>query len=145
MNKIYGVIGSIIILFSILIMTSSILGNERFSGETNTTIAFLIFLILGGILFLFSVNVGIFADEEKITYYNLLRRKKEIMWKDVKRVIFNQRSLELILDAREMQIKIHIHMVGFFSFVKLMKTKLDYDIYKDAVSIIDSYKRSNRK
>ena len=144
-NNIYGFIGAFIFLISIAIIIISSLVNEGFSEDIKTIAVLVIFLILGGTLFLFSVNIRVLVDEEKIVHYNILRRKKEIMWKDVRRVILNQRNLELILDAEESQIKIHNHMVGFLSFIKLMKTKLDYDIYKDAVSIIDSYKRSNRK
>ena len=79
--------------------------NEGFSEDIKTIAVLVIFLILGGTLFLFSVNIRVLVDEEKIVHYNILRRKKEIMWKDVRRVILNQRNLELILDAEESQIK----------------------------------------
>lgn len=141
MNKIYGVAGFFIVLVSMAIIIISGLKTGEFSEEIKTIALPVIFLILGGILFLLSVNVCIMADEEKITYYNILRRKKQIMWKDIKRVIFNQKTLELILYTSETEIKIHIYLVGFLSFVKLMKSKLNYEIYKDAVSIIDTYKR----
>lgn len=142
MNKIYGVIGSIIIVGSLAIMIISTLGIEGFNKEIGITIGFSIFFfVMGTVLLLFSTNVQILADEEKVIHYNILRRKKQIMWKDIRRIIFDKRSLELILDDGELRIKIHIHTVGFFSFVKLMKSKLDYNIYKEAVSIIDTYKK----
>lgn len=140
-NKIYGIIGSFILIISMATIIISSLNPEGFREDIKTTVLLVIFLILGSTLFLLSVNVRILADEEKITHYNILRRKKQIMWKDINRVIFNQRRLELILDAKETRINIHIHMVGFLSFVKFMKSKLEYNLYKDAVSIIDTYKR----
>lgn len=141
-NKIYGIIGFSSILISLIIIMISTLGSELAGGGIETNVIFATFLfMMGAILYLWSVNVRIIAGAEKITYYNILRKQKQIIWKDIRRVIFEKRSLELILETKEERIKIHLHIVGFFSFIKLMKSKIDYNLYKDAISIIDTYKR----
>ncbi|MDQ2086177.1 hypothetical protein RBH29_07000 [Herbivorax sp. ANBcel31] len=142
MSRIYGVIGFSGILVSIAIMTTSALGIVGIERDIKVTIGFSMFLLVMGIfLFLLSINVQVFADEDKITHYNIIRQEKEIMWEEIRRVTFNKGTQELIIEDANTKIKMHIHIVGFFSFIELMKSKIDHNLYKGAIGIIDTYKK----
>ena len=88
------------------------------------------FTVAGIALVLIYRNIKIEVTEERIKYWNLFGRTKEILWNEIKRVecVNNGKTLKLITDKKS--ISVDIQMVGIIAFEKCMMTKLDRSIYR---------------
>jgi hypothetical protein len=81
------------------------------------------------------------ASDEKILFYNMTGKVKEILWTDITKVKFGKTSLELKLITNSTSIKLHMHLVGFNKFIELMQKNLDIEIYKDAMITMQSVQK----
>lgn len=139
MNKVYGIIGVLGIIIA------GIIGIIASLGTVKTIVDFLmvLFLVLLFIclcfpLILVSRNQKIVASDERILFYSMTGKPKEILWKDINKVKFNKVSLELKLITSSTSIKLHRHLVGFNKFIELMEKNINKEIYSDAMITLQS-------
>lgn len=133
MNKNYSIFGYMNIAISAMIGIIPCLGLVETIGDTFIILCLVLFFIGSGtLLVLVSRNTKVEIYDEKIRYYGITGKVKEIQWEDIRKVTFGKTSLELSLITMYEKIKIHMHMVGFLSFIELMKKKIDYSLYEEA-------------
>lgn len=93
-----------------------------------------LFLLIGIIALLASINCKIQVNQERIIQNKIFFNTTIVYWKDISKVNFNNISQELILRTeRNHKIKVHIYFEGLFTFIELMKSKLNESIYSDAL------------
>ncbi|MFL0267947.1 hypothetical protein [Candidatus Clostridium radicumherbarum] len=142
MNKAYGIVGYIGILISLVIGVIATLGTiKNISDLIMAMSMFLFFFIISSMLVMVSKNQRVEAGDEKIIAYSMTGKATVIKWSEVTKVQFSKTSLELKLTAKRQQAKLHMHFIGFWDFVDLMKRKLDILVYKDAILILDTVKK----
>ena len=141
-NKIIETIGIASLVLVGIIVTITWIGIAEIDTRGNL-IAF-ICLVLGftlmGITFvLIYRNIKVEVSEEKIKYWNLFGRTKEISWNEITTVkcVGNGKTIKLITDKNS--ISVDTQMEGFLTFNMLMTKKLDRSIYLDAIKKDASY------
>ncbi len=139
MNKAYGIIGYIGIVFSALIGIIASQGTVKSVKDLFIVLALVLFFMLLSVpLVLVSKKMKVEVDEEKVKYYGVTGKTREIFWKEIKEVKFSKTMLELALNTDKTRIKLHMHLVGFPQFVNTMKAKVEYSLYRDAISEIET-------
>jgi hypothetical protein len=130
MSKIYGIVGVLSMIGSIIVIILAFL-NGAFLGEDLIyavgIIAF--FFLLGLLLVLYTRNTMVEATSEKIAYIGLAGKRKEIRWNQVKAMSFNPSSKEITLKSKSTKIKLHIHLKGIGSLIKIIEQNVDVSIY----------------
>lgn len=130
MNKLYGIIGIISIIFGFGFSLLPVLSNEY------NSVMFLIVLIMllifwgAGIpCWLYYKNHKLEFDGEKIIVKNVLGKEKTIQWSEINQITFSHFSSYLtIIDSKGEKIKIHQHIVGLSSFAKMIETKTSWKV-----------------
>lgn len=131
MNKAYGIMGVISVIISILLFILLVRnGFEDLDFVKVVGIMSLIFGAVGVLLVLVGKNIKVLVTDRQITYYGLMSKEKTIFWSQIEKITFNKNSLELSLITSETKIKLHMHLVGFNSFIKVLKQKVNSSIYK---------------
>jgi len=139
MNKTYGIIGYIGIGFSAVIGIVASIGAVKSIEDLFIVIGLVaFFLVVGALLVLVSKKMNVRVDDERINYLGITGKTKEIMWNDIKEVSFSKSMLELSLKTNTTKIKLHMHLIGFSTFIEKMKSKTDYSIHKDAIHELES-------
>ena len=102
------------------------------TGDKLVPYIILFFVVLGLPLVLIVRCIRIVVMDEKILYIGITKKVKEIRWDEIRKVTFSK-TVELILRSEETKIKLHMDLVGFESFLELMKQKLDPSLYEKAL------------
>jgi len=125
----------IFVLFNILLILLIVsYFKELMEWRAGLYIMFL-FLLIGIIALLASINCKIQVNEERIIQNKIFFNTTIVYWKDISKVNFNNISQELILRTEgNRKIKAHIYFEGLSTFIELMKSKLNESIYRDALS-----------
>lgn len=142
MNKAYGFFGILGIIGAGIVGIIASLGTVK-TFQDLLMVLFIMLFIVGLCLPLILVarNQKIVVTDEKIIFYSMTGKMKEILWTRVKAVKFNKVSLELKLSANRTSIKLHMHLVGFNKFLELVKKKLGVEIYGQAFADIESVQK----
>ncbi|WP_322459297.1 hypothetical protein, partial [Clostridium perfringens] len=131
MSKVYGIIGTLSVVIS-LIITILAFSRGSFLGDDVIyavgMIAF--FFLLGLLLVLYTRNTMVEATSDKIVYVGLTGKRKEIAWNQVEAISFNTSSKEIILKSKTTRIKLHIHLKGIGSLIKIIKQNVGLSIYE---------------
>lgn len=132
-SKIYEIIGYIGVGVAAIIGVIASLGTVK-SVTDLIIVIFLVlfFLALSASLILMTKKTKIEIGNDKVRYFNTFGKMTEITWIDIREIRFTK-SMNLILLSDKAKIKINAFVVGFPSFIDLLKTKVDYEIYKDAL------------
>ena len=139
MNKAYGIIGYIGIAFTTAIGIIASLGTVKSNEDLFIVIGLvLFFLMLSVPLVLVSKKMKVEADNKKVRYFGINGKTKIIMWSEINNVKFSKSMLELTLITDSTKVKIHMHFIGFSGFIELMRSKIDYTLYKDAINSIEN-------
>ncbi|KNY25395.1 hypothetical protein Bccel_0655 [Pseudobacteroides cellulosolvens ATCC 35603 = DSM 2933] len=139
MNQAYGVIGYIGIVCSAVIGVIASLGTVKSVQDLIIVIGLVLsFLALSMPLVLISKKMKIEVDEEKIKHFGITGKIKTIYWNEIKTVKFSKTALELSLITDKIKVKLHMHLIGFNDMVNIMKAKIDYSLYRDALIEIES-------
>jgi hypothetical protein len=135
MNKLYGIMGIIGFFFGLFITVMIIITN---SGLPFAIITLLIFLGTGLPCFIYYKNHCLKFNDKLIEVKNFFGREKRISWIEIQNISFNHFSgLLTILDNKGNKIKIHQHIVGLSSFLKMMKEKTNWTADKLRIPITD--------
>jgi hypothetical protein len=92
----------------------------------------LLLLLPGLYLVFFAIRTRVECDEQKVRLYAMNGKLSEVAWHEVGEVKYDKKSMWLSLIGPNSRAKVHVQMVGFNSFIELMKKKLDSRLYKDA-------------
>lgn len=142
MNKAYGVIGIIgIVLAAIAGIAGGFVIVKTFQDFLMLLLAEIIMIFLCLILVLAARNYKIIVSDEKILFYSITGKSKEILWTNIEKVKFNKATLELKLSTNSTSIKLHMHLVGFNRFLQLMKKFVNIKIYSSAIAAIGSVQK----
>lgn len=133
MNKLYEVIGILSLIVSIFVIILGFISGSIFSSDFIYVLTFFLLLSLPGILLiLYSQNIMIEVNSEKILYIGITKKIKEIKWDELKTISFNSSSKEIILKSNNITIRLNLHLKGFGSLIKIIKENVDVSIYKKA-------------
>ncbi len=130
--KFYFILGILIIVGGIgLLIYGFLFANE--SDKIIVSICSLLALIAGLFLFAKGYVSNILVTDLAIIETNLFGKQKEIRWNEIKKVSFGKVSKQLKIESANMNIKAHIHLVGFQELVaklerKTGKTKVEIGI-----------------
>lgn len=142
MNKAYGIVGILGIIIASIFAIIGFLGTVKTMDDfIMVLLLILFFLCISVPLVLVSRNQKIVASDEKIIFYGMTGKCKEILWADITKVKFSKTSLELKLIANSTSIKLHMHLVGFNKFIELMQENLDIMLYKDAINTMQAVQK----
>lgn len=143
MNQAYGIVGYIGIAFSVAIGIIASLGTVKSIQDLIVVIILVLFILsLSMPLILVSKKSKIEVDGEKIKHFGISGKIKTIYWVEIKKVKFSRSMMELSFITDKSKIKAHMHMIGFFELVNIMKAKIDHSIYKDAINLIENTDRA---
>jgi hypothetical protein len=129
MNKLYGIMGIIGILFGVLIliflpMTAEANDDGVWMG---VIILLLIFWGTGIPCFMYYRNHRLTFGENSISATNVIGKVKEIKWSDISDIKFKVLSGVLVIKTQNEQIKVHQHLVGLSKFVEFIETKTTWN------------------
>ncbi|MFL0267812.1 hypothetical protein [Candidatus Clostridium radicumherbarum] len=142
MNKAYGIVGTLGIIAIFIVGIIASLGTVKtISGALVVLLISILLLLLCLPLLLVSRNQKIMVSDEKILFYSMTGKLKEILWTDINEVKFNKVSLELKLITNSTSIKLHMHLVGFNRFLELMEMNLSSEIYRNAMITLQSVQK----
>lgn len=141
-NKFYRVFGNISFIAAGIFGVLPLTGVEDL--KDNGDIIAYVFLIglfaILGILIMFTIlNVKIEVSDNKIKYWNIFNKSKEILWDDIKKVECSKNHHELKLITNKKSITVHAQMIGFISFRMRMMKKLDKAIYEEALKKVSPF------
>lgn len=146
MNKAYGIVGYISMFAAVIIGVIASLGTVKDIIDLALVFGlFTIFFGIGILLVLSSRNKKIEVSEEEINSYSITGKVTKILWEDISNVSFSNISLELKLTAGRKNIKLHLHNVGFYDFIKLIETKLSCELYMTALMSLEAADKNLRK
>lgn len=142
MNRAYGIVGFIGIGGALLITVIASAGSVKTQGDLLIVVLLILFFALISVPLVLTLrNVKALVNDKGIKYYGITGKLKEVHWSDIKKVKFSKISLELTLITDTKKVKIHVHMAGFDHFLKLLKKKLDSELYSQAVNLLQTVKR----
>lgn len=135
MNKFYGILGIISVVFSIILAIIAVLSGA-FGGEDIVYVLLMLafFLLIGLLLILYSRNTMVQATAEKIEYTGLTGKSKEMRWNEVNAVSYNPSSKEITLKSGNDKIKLHLHLKGIGSLINIIKQNIDISICEQALN-----------
>lgn len=90
------------------------------------------FVLLGLPLVLLERAVRVFAGEQAVRRAGLFGKAAELRWEEVRAVSFSAAS-QLVLRGERTRIRLNAMLVGFDSFVELLKGKLQPELYAEAL------------
>jgi hypothetical protein len=138
-NKINCIIGIIGIIFGVMlgfiIQEFHMVKDDR---DLMLAICLISFFMLSGIsLILMWKNQRVEIKKKSIKYYDMRGKVKVILWEDINFVKFNRIGLNLVLVTNENKVKINLNLIGFQSFVEIMKQRLGKDLYEIPMSKVE--------
>lgn len=134
LDNVYGLVGYTGVIISGVIPITDLLGIVESQEDVLQIIGISVLsLILSIPLILLARNYKVEVTEDIIRYYSITGKTREIMWIDINKVKFGKISLELSLYTDYYKIKLHAHLIGFPSFIEIMKQKLKPSLYEDAL------------
>jgi multidrug transporter EmrE-like cation transporter len=118
----------------------------RRPGKTVAVFPMIIGIALGSLavcvpVVLATVRLRVEFDRQIIRHHGTWGKVKEIRWAEIRQVKFSKARLELSLFGASTTISLNMHMIGFPVFLEAMKEKLDPEMIRDAVSVIDAQKK----
>lgn len=133
MNKVYGVVGILSLFASLSVIVLGLINNSLLSKDAiYILVIFALFFLLGLLLVMYTRNIMVEVTSEKIFYTGLSGKNKEIQWNQLKSISFNPSSKEIILKSNQVSIKLHIHLKGIGSLIKIIEQNVDLSIYGQA-------------
>ena len=142
MNKLYEITGILVIIMAGAIGIWACFGIVKtVSDLILILLVIIVALCLSVPLVLTGRNQKVIVSEEKILYRGMAGREKEASWEDIKEVKFNKAALELKLITDTTSINLHMHLIGFDTFLQLMKRKLSLPMWGKAVTAIESVQK----
>ncbi len=137
MSKLFGIVGFMAVALAAVIAILAYFGSVTQENLWGVTILFTLPFGIGVLFILVSKNMRVEVDDEKITYYGITNKTKVILWEDITQVKFSKRMAELSLITSHEKIKIYMQFIGFYSFVELIKKRLDSSLYKEACAVME--------
>jgi amino acid transporter len=125
MNKLYGILGLIGLVFGLLFLifvTLTAEPNDR-GIWIGVILMFTIFWGTGIPCLMYYRNHKVTFSDNAIVATNVYGKMKEIKWNDISDIRFKALSGLLILTTQSEQIKVHRHLVGLSKFVEFIETK----------------------
>ena len=125
MNKLYGIMGIIGLVFGLLFLIFLPLTTE----PNDSGIWFIVILMLlifwgAGIpCLMYYRNHRVSFDDNSIVATNVYGKVKEIKWSDILNIKFKVLSGLLVLTTKNEIIKVHQHLVGLSKFIELIENK----------------------
>ncbi len=125
MNKFYGIMGIISLVFGLLFLIFLPLTTE----PNDSGIWFIVILMLlifwgAGIpCLMYYKNHRVSFDDNLIVVTNVYGKVKEIKWSDILNIKFKVFSGLLVLTTKNEIIKVHQHLVGLSKFIEVIENK----------------------
>lgn len=125
MNKLYGIIGIISVLFGLLFLIFIPLTVGVNESEIWIVVILILLISFGlGIpCLMYYRNHRVIFNSNSIIVSNVFGKVKEIKWSDIIDVRYKAFSGLLILTTKIEQIKVHQHLVGLSNFVEFIEKK----------------------
>jgi hypothetical protein len=92
-------------------------------------------------LILATIRLRVEFDREIIRHHGTWGKVKEIRWDQIQQVKFSKARLELSLVSASTRIALNTHMIGFPVFLEMMKSRLEPELTRSAVVVIESMRR----
>ncbi len=129
MNKLYGIIGVVGLVFGLLFLIFLPLTAEKIDSSilTGMIIALLIFWGAGIPCLMIYRNHIVLFDDKLIKAKNVYGRTKEIEWKDIEEIKFKPFAGVLRLKTNKEKIKVHHHLVGLSKLVEYMESNTKWN------------------
>jgi len=125
MNKLYGIVGMLSMVFGILFLTFFPLTPEFNSGELFLTLVLMLLIFWGtGIpCLMYYQNHRVIFNEDSIMVSNYYGKIKEINWSNITDIKFKPFLGVLVLSTTDAQVKVHQHLVGLSKFIEYIENK----------------------
>jgi glucan phosphoethanolaminetransferase (alkaline phosphatase superfamily) len=125
MNKFYGMMGLVGLVFGLLFLIFLPLTAEQIDKGILTGIVLMLLIFWGtGIpCFMYYRNHKVSFDNNSIKTTNVYGKVKEIQWSDISDIRFNAFSGLLVLKTNNETIKVHQHLVGLLKFIEHIENK----------------------
>jgi hypothetical protein len=133
MNKLYAVLAVILFITGLFIVILIIATHESFFIAV---FFFLIFCVSGLICWIYYKNHQVTFNDKMMTVRNFSGKITSIQWKAIHNISFNlYTGLIHIIDTSRTHVKIHSHLVGLVSFIKIMEEKTSWRATKLKIPI----------
>lgn len=126
MNRLYGVVGLIGLLFGLTFLIVPPLTTDHYStGEIYMAVIVLLLIFWGtGIPgLLYYLNHKVCFDEDAIIVTDLFGKEQEVQWNNIESIKFKFSTGLLILKTDDKKIKVHQHLVGLSQFIAFVERK----------------------
>jgi hypothetical protein len=131
MNIIYRIMAFVYIFFTIIIAVLVTIGIIKHFFYFVLSVILILFFGLSGILLFIVSNIKVEIDEDKIKYFGMTGKTKELEWKKIKKVEWNRFHKRWILRSEDITINIDLQLIGILDFMEKMKEQVNESIYKD--------------
>lgn len=127
MNKLYGILGVIGLLFGLLFLIFfPLTAGVNDSGVWIGVILMLLIFWGAGIpCLMYYRNHRVTFSENAITVTNMYGKSKEIKWSAISDIRFNAFSELLVMKSQSNQVKVHQHLVGLSKLIEFIENKMD--------------------
>jgi hypothetical protein len=133
MNKLYAVLAIVLFMIGLFVVILIIATDDSFFIAA---LFFLFFCVSGFILWVYYKNHQVTFNDEIITVKNFSGKITSMQWKAIHNISFNLfTGLIYIIDTGGTTVKIHTHLVGLSSFIKIMEEKTTWRAAKLKIPI----------
>jgi len=128
MNRLYGILGVIGLVFGLLFMIFLSLSADENDGRIWIMVVFMLLIFWGAGIpcLMYYRNHKVTFNENSITATNVYGKVKEIKWSDILDIKFKVFSGQLVLKTKDEVIKVHQHLVGLSKFVAFIENKIKW-------------------
>lgn len=125
MNKLYGIMGIIGLVFGLLFLIFLPLTTEpNDSGIWMAVILMLLIFWGTGIpCLMYYRNHRVTFDDNSIVTTSVYGKIREIKWTDIEDIRFKAMSGLLVLTTKDQKVKVHQHLVGLSKFIEFVENK----------------------
>lgn len=125
MNKLYGIMGIIGLVFGLLFLIFLPLTTEP--NDSGIWLAVILMLLIfwgtGIPCLMYYRNHRVTFDDNSIVATSLYGKIKEIKWTDIEDIRFKSMSGLLILTTKDDKLKVHQHLVGLSKLIEFVENK----------------------
>ena len=92
-------------------------------------------------LVLFILKSTVEFNDEEVVSHGLFRSARHMKWSQVTNVNYGRFSSALSLRSDVVKISVNMYLVGFPTFVEVMKSRLPLESYREAITTMQSSRR----
>ena len=123
MNKLYGIVGLVSILFGVFFIIFFITTPDKSDGGIvgGVLLMLLIFWGAGIPCLLYFKNHKVSFNEDSILVVNVFGKQKKVEWAKIADINFKALWGLIVIDSEGEKVKIHQHMVGISKFIETLE------------------------